>query len=43
MATIQQQQQRRDRFRLALLLTPGLLWLLLFLPCRWSSFLSTAS
>ncbi len=30
MATIQQQQQRRDRFRLALLLTPGLLWLLLF-------------
>lgn len=30
MATIQQQQQRRDRIRLALLLTPGLLWLLLF-------------
>ncbi|MCS6888391.1 ABC transporter permease [Chloroflexus sp.] len=30
MATLQQQQQRRDRIRLALLLTPGLLWLLLF-------------
>lgn len=30
MATIQQQQRRRDRTRLALLLTPGLLWLLLF-------------
>lgn len=30
MATIQQQQQRRDRIRLALLLSPGLLWLLLF-------------
>ncbi|WP_298818441.1 ABC transporter permease [Chloroflexus sp.] len=30
MATLQQQQQGRDRIRLALLLTPGLLWLVLF-------------
>ncbi|GIV88510.1 MAG: ABC transporter permease [Chloroflexus sp.] len=30
MATLQQQQQRRDRLRLALLLSPGFLWLLLF-------------
>ncbi len=30
MATLQRQQQRRDRIRLALLLTPGLLWLALF-------------
>ncbi|MEF3272946.1 MAG: ABC transporter permease [Chloroflexus sp.] len=30
MAMLQQQQQRRDRIRLALLLTPGLLWLILF-------------
>ncbi len=30
MAALQQQQQRRDRIRLMLLLTPGLLWLVLF-------------
>jgi len=30
MAMLQQQQQRRDRIRLMLLLTPGLLWLVLF-------------
>jgi spermidine/putrescine transport system permease protein len=30
MATLQQRQQRRDRLRLALLLSPGFLWLLLF-------------
>ncbi|MGB9738133.1 ABC transporter permease [Chloroflexus sp.] len=30
MATLHQQQQRRDRLRLALLLSPGFLWLLLF-------------
>ncbi len=30
MATLQRQQQHRDRIRLALLLTPGLLWLALF-------------
>ncbi len=30
MAVLQQQQQRRDRIRLMLLLTPGLLWLVLF-------------
>lgn len=30
MAMLQQQQQRRDRIRLMLVLTPGLLWLVLF-------------